>query len=75
MFPLIVHSNVEHSFATKHDINSKNPKIIYEQTKKSTFFLQNWDIDKSKAKGLPFMNEMHNNETGIARQYLPFLNR
>jgi hypothetical protein len=45
------------------------------RTKKATFFLQNLDIHKSKAKGLPLMNELHNNETGIPRQYLPLLNR
>ncbi len=72
-----VHSNIaEHSFATKHDINWKNPKIIYHQpNKKARFFLENWDIEKSKTRGLPIMNEMHNNETGIPRQYLPLLNR
>ncbi len=72
-----VHSNIaEHSFATIHDINWKNPKIIYhEPNKKARFFLENWDIEKSKTRGLPIMNEMHNNETGIPRQYLPLLNR
>jgi hypothetical protein len=72
-----VHSKIaEHSFTTKHDINWKNPKIIYhEPNKKARFFLENWDIEKSKSIGLPIMNEMHNNETGIPRQYLPLLNR
>jgi hypothetical protein len=38
-----VHSNIaEHSFATKHDINWKNPKIIFhEPNQKAIFFLEN----------------------------------
>ncbi len=67
-----INSNVaDHAFNTKHNINFESPQIIYSETNyKARSFLESWNIEEQKFKGIPLMNDQQNSKSCIPSQYL-----